>query len=135
MENHSRGLLCYEFFVLNRLTVQIYFEFIPGALKVPSAHVFAPFLISPRRFFALTSLRLLFLLASGLALLVCVDTWRNKIWPQIRGAPSCFLWRLLIANTLLRALNLSFSFPPVNVSVEVNLVCQQSTALHCGLCK
>ncbi|XP_061761351.1 reticulophagy regulator 3 isoform X2 [Nerophis ophidion] len=36
-------------------------------------------------FFALTSLRLLFLLASGLALLVCVDTWRNKIWPKLRA--------------------------------------------------
>ncbi|XP_029945358.1 reticulophagy regulator 3 [Salarias fasciatus] len=35
-------------------------------------------------FFALTSLRVLFLLASGLALLVCIDTWRNKIWPEIR---------------------------------------------------
>uniref|UniRef100_A0A1A7XMX6 Family with sequence similarity 134, member C n=2 Tax=Iconisemion striatum TaxID=60296 RepID=A0A1A7XMX6_9TELE len=35
-------------------------------------------------FFALTSLRLLFLLASGLAVLVIVDTWRNKIWPEIR---------------------------------------------------
>ncbi|KAM4598431.1 reticulophagy regulator 3 [Polymixia lowei] len=35
-------------------------------------------------FFALTSLRLLFLLASGLAVVVCADTWRNKIWPQIR---------------------------------------------------
>ncbi|XP_041827519.1 reticulophagy regulator 3 [Melanotaenia boesemani] len=35
-------------------------------------------------FFALTSLRLLFLLASGLAVLVFVDTWRNKIWPTIR---------------------------------------------------
>lgn len=35
-------------------------------------------------FFALTSLRLLFLLASGLAVAVCVDTWRNKIWPEIR---------------------------------------------------
>ncbi|KAM9843403.1 reticulophagy regulator 3 isoform 1-T2 [Aulostomus maculatus] len=35
-------------------------------------------------FFALTSLRLLFLLASGVALVVCVDTWRNKIWPEIR---------------------------------------------------
>ncbi|XP_047427185.1 reticulophagy regulator 3 [Mugil cephalus] len=35
-------------------------------------------------FFALTSLRLLFLLASGLALLVCIDTWRNKIWPRIK---------------------------------------------------
>ncbi|XP_054463592.1 reticulophagy regulator 3 [Anoplopoma fimbria] len=34
-------------------------------------------------FFALTSLRLLFLLASGLAVVVCVDTWRNKIWPEI----------------------------------------------------
>lgn len=35
-------------------------------------------------FFALTSLRLLCLLASSLAVLVFVDTWRNKIWPQIR---------------------------------------------------
>uniref|UniRef100_A0A3Q1FML8 Reticulophagy regulator family member 3 n=1 Tax=Acanthochromis polyacanthus TaxID=80966 RepID=A0A3Q1FML8_9TELE len=35
-------------------------------------------------FFALTSLRLLFLLASGLAVLVCIDTWRTKIWPKIR---------------------------------------------------
>ncbi|KAM9746176.1 reticulophagy regulator 3 [Menidia menidia] len=35
-------------------------------------------------FFALTSLRLLFLLASGLAVLVSVDCWRNKIWPKIR---------------------------------------------------
>ncbi|KAI4886575.1 hypothetical protein NFI96_000188 [Prochilodus magdalenae] len=38
----------------------------------------------PARFFALTSLRLLFLLASGLALAVCVDTWRSKIWPKIK---------------------------------------------------
>ncbi|XP_061906016.1 reticulophagy regulator 3 isoform X1 [Entelurus aequoreus] len=36
-------------------------------------------------FFALTSLRLLFLLASGLALLVCVDTWKNQIWPKFRA--------------------------------------------------
>lgn len=35
-------------------------------------------------FFALTSLRLLFLLSSGLAVAVCVDTWRNQIWPKIR---------------------------------------------------
>ncbi|XP_023119946.2 reticulophagy regulator 3 [Amphiprion ocellaris] len=35
-------------------------------------------------FFALTSLRLLFLLASGLAVLVCIDTWRKEIWPKIR---------------------------------------------------
>ncbi|XP_072549556.1 reticulophagy regulator 3 [Salminus brasiliensis] len=35
-------------------------------------------------FFALSSLRLLFLLASGLALAVCADTWRNKIWPKIK---------------------------------------------------
>lgn len=60
--------------------------FIPGVLEVLPTHVFVPFLISPCRFFALTSLRLLFLLALALALLVCVDTWRNKIWPKIRGA-------------------------------------------------
>lgn len=35
-------------------------------------------------FFALTSLRLLFLLATGLAVFVFADTWRNKIWPEIR---------------------------------------------------
>ncbi|XP_024128520.1 reticulophagy regulator 3 [Oryzias melastigma] len=35
-------------------------------------------------FFAFTSMRLLFLLASSLALLVFLDTWRNKIWPRIR---------------------------------------------------
>ncbi|XP_060883170.1 reticulophagy regulator 3 [Labrus mixtus] len=35
-------------------------------------------------FFALTSLRLLFLLATLLAVAVCVDTWRNKIWPEIK---------------------------------------------------
>ncbi|KAL7850253.1 hypothetical protein SRHO_G00196020 [Serrasalmus rhombeus] len=36
-------------------------------------------------FFALTSLRLLFLLASGLALAVCADTWKNNIWPKIKA--------------------------------------------------
>lgn len=35
-------------------------------------------------FFALSSLRLLFVLASGLALFVCVDTWMTKIWPKIK---------------------------------------------------
>ncbi|XP_019731317.1 protein FAM134C [Hippocampus comes] len=35
-------------------------------------------------FFALTTLRLLFLLACGLAAVVCVDAWRNKIWPKLR---------------------------------------------------
>lgn len=44
----------------------------------------------PCRFFALTSLRLLCLLASGLAVLVFVDTWRKKIWPQIKGATTRF---------------------------------------------
>ncbi|KAJ0057882.1 hypothetical protein NL108_003019, partial [Boleophthalmus pectinirostris] len=47
-------------------------------------------------FFALTSLRLLFLVASGLALAVFVDTWRNKIWPEIRGrALSATHWGLV----------------------------------------
>ncbi|XP_010872853.2 reticulophagy regulator 3 [Esox lucius] len=35
-------------------------------------------------FFALTSLRLLFLLSSGLIAVICGDTWKNKIWPEIR---------------------------------------------------
>ncbi|XP_028842295.1 reticulophagy regulator 3 [Denticeps clupeoides] len=55
-------------------------------------------------FFALSSLRLFFLLFSGLALAVCVDTWRNKIWPEIKvkrlhdsGAES---WGLVQPGTL-----------------------------------
>nr|XP_006638265.1 PREDICTED: protein FAM134C [Lepisosteus oculatus] len=36
------------------------------------------------QFFALTSLRLVFLLSFGLAVVVCIDTWRNRIWPWIR---------------------------------------------------
>uniref|UniRef100_A0A673X3V1 Reticulophagy regulator family member 3 n=1 Tax=Salmo trutta TaxID=8032 RepID=A0A673X3V1_SALTR len=36
------------------------------------------------RFFALTSLRPLFLLSSGLLVFICVDSWRTKIWPEIR---------------------------------------------------
>ncbi|XP_035254386.1 reticulophagy regulator 3-like [Anguilla anguilla] len=35
-------------------------------------------------FFVMSSLRLLFLLSTGLAAAVCVDTWRNCIWPKIR---------------------------------------------------
>ncbi|XP_023691234.2 reticulophagy regulator 3 [Paramormyrops kingsleyae] len=35
-------------------------------------------------FLALTSLRVLFLLSAGLAVAVCVDTWRKRIWPEIR---------------------------------------------------
>ncbi|XP_033038829.1 reticulophagy regulator 3 isoform X2 [Trachypithecus francoisi] len=35
-------------------------------------------------FFALTSLRLVFLLAFGLMIIVCIDQWKNKIWPEIK---------------------------------------------------
>ncbi|KAG7492324.1 hypothetical protein MATL_G00013230 [Megalops atlanticus] len=34
-------------------------------------------------FFALSSLRMLFLLSAGLASAVCADTWRNRTWPKI----------------------------------------------------
>ncbi|XP_072741600.1 reticulophagy regulator 3 [Ciconia boyciana] len=37
-------------------------------------------------FFALTSLRLLFLVAFTLIVVVCLDQWKNKIWPEIRVA-------------------------------------------------
>ncbi|XP_067869806.1 reticulophagy regulator 3 isoform X2 [Heterodontus francisci] len=37
-------------------------------------------------FLALTSLRLVFLIAFGLIIVVCVDTWKNRIWPEFRVA-------------------------------------------------
>ncbi|XP_053115191.1 reticulophagy regulator 3 isoform X2 [Hemicordylus capensis] len=37
-------------------------------------------------FFALTSLHLVFLVAFALILIVCLDQWKNKIWPEIRVA-------------------------------------------------
>ncbi|XP_067825396.1 reticulophagy regulator 3 [Heptranchias perlo] len=39
-------------------------------------------------FLALTSLRLVFLIAFSLIIVVCVDTWKNKIWPELRVAHS-----------------------------------------------
>lgn len=36
-------------------------------------------------FFALTSLRLVFLVALTLIVVVCLDQWKNKIWPEIGG--------------------------------------------------
>uniref|UniRef100_A0A493U3J3 RETREG1-3/ARL6IP-like N-terminal reticulon-homology domain-containing protein n=1 Tax=Anas platyrhynchos platyrhynchos TaxID=8840 RepID=A0A493U3J3_ANAPP len=40
-------------------------------------------LFLPHRFFALTSLRLVFLVAFTLIVVVCIDKWKNKIWPEI----------------------------------------------------
>ncbi|XP_067397480.1 reticulophagy regulator 3 isoform X2 [Emydura macquarii macquarii] len=37
-------------------------------------------------FLALTSLRLVFLVAFGLIIIVCLDQWKNKIWPEIKVA-------------------------------------------------
>uniref|UniRef100_A0A8D0GMB5 RETREG1-3/ARL6IP-like N-terminal reticulon-homology domain-containing protein n=1 Tax=Sphenodon punctatus TaxID=8508 RepID=A0A8D0GMB5_SPHPU len=37
-------------------------------------------------FFALTSLRLVFLVAFTLIITVCLDQWKNKIWPEIKVA-------------------------------------------------
>ncbi|XP_053870219.1 reticulophagy regulator 3 isoform X3 [Malaclemys terrapin pileata] len=39
-------------------------------------------------FLALTSLRLVFLVAFGLIIIVCLDQWKNKIWPEIKVARS-----------------------------------------------
>ncbi|XP_075033487.1 reticulophagy regulator 3 [Mixophyes fleayi] len=39
-------------------------------------------------FFALTSLRIVFLAAFGLMIIICVDQWKNKIWPELGAARS-----------------------------------------------
>lgn len=39
-------------------------------------------------FFALTSLRIVFLAAFGLMIVICVDQWKNKIWPELGAARS-----------------------------------------------
>lgn len=39
-------------------------------------------------FFALTSLRIVFLAAFGLMIVICVDQWKNKIWPELGAAKS-----------------------------------------------
>ncbi|XP_078063647.1 reticulophagy regulator 3-like, partial [Mustelus asterias] len=35
-------------------------------------------------FLALAPFRLVFLIAFGLIIVVCIDTWKNKIWPELR---------------------------------------------------
>lgn len=39
-------------------------------------------------FFALTSLRIVFLAAFSLMIVICVDQWKNKIWPELGAARS-----------------------------------------------
>ncbi|KAG9470470.1 hypothetical protein GDO78_017753, partial [Eleutherodactylus coqui] len=39
-------------------------------------------------FFALTSLRIVFLAAFGLMIVICVDQWKNKIWPELGATRS-----------------------------------------------
>lgn len=39
-------------------------------------------------FFALTSLRIVFLAAFGMMIVICVDQWKNKIWPELGAARS-----------------------------------------------
>lgn len=39
-------------------------------------------------FFALTSLRVVFLAAFGLMILICADQWKNRIWPKLGAARS-----------------------------------------------
>ncbi|XP_077315583.1 reticulophagy regulator 3 isoform X5 [Lithobates pipiens] len=36
-------------------------------------------------FFAFTSLRIVFLAAFGLMIIICVDQWKNRIWPELGG--------------------------------------------------
>lgn len=39
-------------------------------------------------FFALTSLRIVFLAAFALMIIICVDQWKNRIWPELGAARS-----------------------------------------------
>ncbi|XP_008047016.2 protein FAM134C isoform X2 [Carlito syrichta] len=50
-------------------------------------------------FFALTSLRLVFLLAFSLMIIVCIDQWKNKIWPEIKVV-TVMMWPLAVYHRL-----------------------------------
>lgn len=69
----------------------------------------------PRRFFALTSLRLLFLIAVTLIVVVCLDQWKHKIWPEIGGK---LHFELIAANQA------QFPAPQVQALRCLQLPCQ-----------
>uniref|UniRef100_A0AC11DQM8 Reticulophagy regulator family member 3 n=1 Tax=Ovis aries TaxID=9940 RepID=A0AC11DQM8_SHEEP len=50
-------------------------------------------------FFALTSLRLVFLLAFSSMIIVCIDQWKNKIWPEIKVV-TVMMWPLAVYHRL-----------------------------------
>ncbi|KAG8512876.1 Reticulophagy regulator 3 [Galemys pyrenaicus] len=50
-------------------------------------------------FFALTSLRLVFLLAFSSMIIVCIDQWKSKIWPEIRVV-TVMMWPLAVYHRL-----------------------------------
>uniref|UniRef100_A0A9L0JHR6 Reticulophagy regulator family member 3 n=1 Tax=Equus asinus TaxID=9793 RepID=A0A9L0JHR6_EQUAS len=50
-------------------------------------------------FFALTSLRLVFLLAFSSMIVVCIDQWKNKIWPEIKVV-TVMMWPLAVYHRL-----------------------------------
>ncbi|XP_037004942.1 reticulophagy regulator 3 isoform X2 [Artibeus jamaicensis] len=50
-------------------------------------------------FFALTSLRLVFLLAFSSMIIVCIDQWKNKIWPEI-NVVTVMMWPLAVYHRL-----------------------------------
>ncbi|XP_047614863.1 reticulophagy regulator 3 isoform X2 [Phacochoerus africanus] len=50
-------------------------------------------------FFALTSLRLVFLLAFSSMIIVCIDQWKNKIWPEIKVV-AAMMWPLAVYHRL-----------------------------------
>ncbi|XP_059990340.1 reticulophagy regulator 3 isoform X2 [Lagenorhynchus albirostris] len=50
-------------------------------------------------FFALTSLRLVFLLAFSSMIIVCIDQWKSKIWPEIKVV-TVMMWPLAVYHRL-----------------------------------